>query len=297
MRGWRNRLKRRLPGLAVAAAAGARRATRDRMRAETPTARLADFVLREAYPGLVAPRSDALAAHEMRWSSQNGEDGIVLHLFSRLGVKAGCTFVEIGAGDGRECNSAVLALHFGWRGLLMDGDSGHVDTARRYYQRRLGPEADRVSVTGAFVTAENVNKLLAGHGWHGEIDLLGIDIDGVDYWIWAALDQVSPRVVVIEFNAGLGAERSAVVPYRPDFDRFADDPTGCFFGASLGALTQLGAAKGYVLAGCDSTGTNAFFVRADEAEGTIFAVSPVEAFDSVAGWPAAVPALGGYMDV
>jgi len=275
-------------------AAAARRAAGDRLAADAPVSRLAGFVFRHAYPDVVAPRTAGLAAHEMRWMSQNGEDGIILHLLSRLGVTAGCTSVEIGAGDGRECNTAMLTVHFGWRGLLVDGDAGHVQTARRFYRRRLGTEEGRVSIVQAIVTAENINRLLARQGWTGEVDLLAIDIDGMDYWVWAALEQVSPRVVVIEFNPGLGAERAVVVPYRPDFDRFAADPTGCFFGASLAALAKLGAVRGYVLVGCDSTGTNAFFVRADQAVGVVDEVTPVAALP---GWPAAVPALGGYIEV
>ena len=40
-----------------------------------------------------------------------------------------------------------------------------------------------------------------GFGFFGEIDLLSLDVDGMDYWIWKAIEAVTPRVVVLEFNA------------------------------------------------------------------------------------------------
>ena len=41
--------------------------------------------------------------------------------------------------------------------------------------------------------------------------------------------------------------------------------------ASLAAFERLGRERGYALVGCDFTGTNAFFVRADLAEGKFLA--------------------------
>jgi hypothetical protein len=62
-----------------------------------------------------------------------------------------------------------------------------------------------------------VNDLVRDHGFEGEIDLLSIDIDGIDYYLWEALEVVSPRVVVLEFQCTPGPDRSCVVPYSDDF--------------------------------------------------------------------------------
>ena len=93
----------------------------------------------------------------------------------------------------------------------------------------------------------------------GEIDLLSIDIDFNDYWVWKAIAAVSPRVVVIEHNAGLRPPLSLTVPYQPN--RGGDGTN--FFGASLEALVRLGRAKGYRIVGCNISGSNAFVVRED----------------------------------
>lgn len=90
-------------------------------------------------------------------------------------------------------------------------------------------------------------------------DLLSIDIDFNDYWVWKSIVDYSPRVVVIEFNSSIPPNESKVVPYDPNAQW---DGTN-FFGASLLALKHLGLEKGYTLVGCDSNGVNAFFCKSD----------------------------------
>jgi hypothetical protein len=191
--------------------------------------------------------------------SQHGEDGILMHIFSDIGV-TDRRFVEIGIGDGRECNTANLIWNLGWNGMLIDADHDNVTRALRYYSS-LGTRRS-VKVVESRVTAENVNDLLKGAGISGSIDLLSIDIDGNDYWVWKAITQVSQRVVEIDYNASLGSTMSATVRYDPRFRR-GEGVAGFYYGASLRALSKLSESKGYVLVGCDSSGSNAFFVRGE----------------------------------
>jgi hypothetical protein len=243
---------------------------------------LASLLLRERYRDLAAvarPSGNELEAAEARVFSQNGEDGIILYLFSRIGV-TDRRFVEIGIEDGRECNTANLAINLGWSGLMIDHDAAGVDTARRRFAAR--PEtAATVTVEQAHVTRENIDAILARHGVGKELDLLSIDIDGNDLWVWEAVNGVRPRIVVVEYNATFGPRRSVSVPYDPGFDRMARHPSGWYHGASVTALARLGARKGYLLAGCDSNGVNAFFVREDCAGGAVAAVAPESAWRAV----------------
>ncbi|MBI4728156.1 MAG: hypothetical protein HY775_01430 [Acidobacteria bacterium] len=226
---------------------------------------LAGQVLRERYPKLVAPgaRRSVINDHECRLYSQNGEDGILLYLFSKAGVTDG-TFVEFGIEAGVD-NSTNLAVNFGWRGLLMDCSSERVETARAFYAAALPGGSSSVRIVQTLVTPDNINDLLASNGFFGEIDLLTLDIDGNDYWVWKAITAIDPRVAVIEYNASFGAERSITTAYDPKFDRFEKHPSGFYHGASLRAMAALGNDKGYRLVGCDSQGLNAFFVRRDVA--------------------------------
>ncbi len=235
--------------------------------------------LREHYATLIhAPdKRQRLAVHERKIHSQFGEDGLLLHLFSKVGAPAK-SFIEFGIEDGTECNAANLALHFGWGGLLMDGSESLAERARQFYHGRHGIAPSHVQIHTHFITRENVNDLFAQHGFRGEVDLLSIDIDGVDYWVWDAVSVVSPRLVIIEYNASFGPERSVTVPYERSFERYAHHPSGWYHGASLTALSRLAAKKGYFLAGCDTCGANAIFVRRDAGEGKVEEFTPAEAF-------------------
>ena len=103
----------------------------------------------------------------------------------------------------------------------------------------------------------------ANAGFTGDIGLISIDVDGIDYWIWDAIDVVSPRIVVIEFNSVFGCDHPVTVPYDPAFDCTVAHSSRLYFGASLPALVALGKRKGYRFVGCESHGANAFFVRDD----------------------------------
>ena len=149
---------------------------------------------REQYAAVDArdAKAGGLAVHEGRVYSQNGEDGILLYIFSQIGV-TNHTFVEVGASDGIECNTANLSLNFGWSGLLLEGDPAAIARGTAIYRDKLGGAADRIQFKQAFVNAENINDLISGAGIDGEIDLLTIDIDGNDYWIWNAISVIQPR--------------------------------------------------------------------------------------------------------
>jgi hypothetical protein len=235
--------------------------------------------LRSEFAPLVrrTDKRSRLQLHERKVFSQNGEDGLLLHIFDRIGAPHK-NFIEFGIEDGTECNSANLAIHFGWHGLFLEGSPSLAERARAFYHQRHGLRPQDVQVVCAFITKENVNELFASHGFKGEIDLLSVDIDGNDYWVWQAIDVINPRVVAVEYNASFGSERAITVKYDPAFDRYQKHPSGWYHGASLGALAKLAHSKNYLLAGCDSFGANAFFVRRDVAEGKLEELSVTEAF-------------------
>ena len=164
---------------------------------------------RAVYKGVSGDQS--IHAWETKVWSQNGEDGVLLNLFSRIGATSR-RFLEFGCGTGLECNSANLALGFGWSGLLLDANATHVTKARTFFDDHLGRDRDRVSVRAGFVTPENINELLGEVTPEGgDVDLLSIDVDSIDYWIWDAVEGFRPRVVVCEYNPSFGPTRSVTV--------------------------------------------------------------------------------------
>lgn len=212
---------------------------------------------------------------EMCVFSQSGEDGIIQWLIRAIDVQAR-SFVEFGVEDYSESNTRFLLLNDDWRGLVLDSGKRNIAAIRH------DPISWRhnLKAVQAMITAENINALLTDAGFIGPIGLLSIDIDGNDYWVWKAIRDVQPEIVVIEYNSRFGAERSVTIPYQADFQRFKAHYSGLYSGASLSALHKLGLEKGYALVGCNAAGTNAFFVRQDRLPAGLRARSVREAFRS-----------------
>jgi hypothetical protein len=222
-----------------------------------------------------ALESKSLVDHEFRVFSQWGEDGILQFLVRELGLSRSM-FVEFGVENYLESNTRFLLVHDNWSGLIIDGSEENITFVRQdpiYWRHNLKAEC-------AFVTRENINALLAKNGVSGEIGLLSVDIDGNDYWVWEAIDGVSPAITVVEYNARFGPHDAVTVPYDPSFVRGTAHHSMLYYGASLAALEKLGRRKGYALVGCNSAGNNAFFVRRDLLPSSLRELSAAEAFRS-----------------
>jgi hypothetical protein len=172
--------------------------------------------------------------------------------------------VEICAGDGIECNTANLILRHGWHGLLFDGDQTNVDRGVVFFSSSKLTFVFPPQFVCSWVTKTNINDLLLENGFSGEIHLLSLDLDGIDYWIGDAIECVTPRVGVLEYNDILGPDRACTVPYADDFSADTFGKTHGmrnYLGASLKAFVKLGRKKGYCLVGVNRYRYNAFFVR------------------------------------
>ncbi|WP_291271240.1 hypothetical protein [Geothrix sp.] len=217
------------------------------------------------------PPRTPLSETEFKVYSQFGDDGIIQYLIAHLPVIP--TFVEFGVEDYTEANTRFLLAHSQWRGLILDGrpDLDAVVAAQGL------PMLYDLQVRSAFITAENINDLILGAGFSGEIGLLSVDIDGNDYWVWKAITCIQPQIVVAEYNAVFGPDRAVTVPYSPAFDRRQAHHSYLYFGASLRALCQLAEEKGYAFVGCNEAGNNAYFVRKDLSD-PFLVVSPEAGF-------------------
>lgn len=206
--------------------------------------------------------------------SQFDEDGVIQYLVGLM-PEIPQFFVEIGVEDYRESNTRLLLEKDNWRGLILDsGPEASV------FLRESGLDIMRtIDFRQAFITTENIERLL--DGVPKDLGLLSIDIDGMDYHIWRAIQGVRPAIVSVEYNSTFGPKAKVTVPYQPDFTRSSHHFSELCYGASLAALADLGDEKGYALVGT-STGPNAFFVRrallATLPEGVLPEVSVEEAY-------------------
>ena len=187
--------------------------------------------------------------------SQNDEDGILAEIFRRIGA-TDKTFVEIGAGSGLENNSLALLVQ-GWRGLWVESDQRKAERARVSLSSYVA--SGQLRIENILAARENVDALLRDKSPSAEPDLLCVDVDGNDYHLWQAVKSISPRAVVMEYDASWFPPMSLAVAYQERFTWKANT----YFGASLKALERLAEGKGYHLVGCCFAGVNAFFVRAD----------------------------------
>jgi hypothetical protein len=193
---------------------------------------------------------------EFKVFSQWGDDGIIQYLVHVLDIK-NKFFIEFGVENYLESNTRFLLLNNNWSGFVIDGSDKNIDYIKNdtiYWKYDL-------TAKSSFVTKENINNLIAKEGMNGEIGLLHIDIDGVDYWIWKEIEVVQPIIVIVEYNSNFGNKRMITVPYRLDFQRQKAHYSNLFAGVSLPALVDLATKKGYIFVGCNSNGNNAYFVK------------------------------------
>lgn len=204
-------------------------------------------------PKYASPLS--LVPHGLKIFSQNDEDGIIIEIFRRIGT-TNKTFVEFGCGDGMENNSYAL-LFQDWNGLWIDGSPKNIRKIRTGLAQTIS--SGQLSVIESFITKDNINELISIHITDKEIDLLSVDIDGNDYFVWDAINCISPRVLIMEYNAKFAPPVRYCMDYDPTHMWDYTDHGG----VSLKFIEEKAAEKGYVLVGCSLSGANAFFVRND----------------------------------
>jgi hypothetical protein len=211
---------------------------------------------------------------EFKIFSQRGEDGLIQYLIKHISIK-NQIFIEFGVENYMESNTRFLMMNNNWSGLIIDGSESAIKSIRKrdwFWKYDL-------KIKSAFIDKENINGLLSEDGFKN-IGLLSIDIDGNDYWIFKEIDftELSPAIVITEYNALFGNERAITIPYKKDFNRTKAHYSNLFFGASLPALVYVAQQKGYELVGCNDAGTNAFFVRNDLLNDKIEKVDVLSAY-------------------
>lgn len=186
-----------------------------------------------------------LQNYEKKIYSQNGEDGAIAAILEDIGPGSKVS-VEFGIGPNFRDRGYVRGLE--GNTVLLEKTGWHCE----YWDTNQHPEKYHVRLE--YVTPLNINGLINKYGVDN-LDLISIDVDSIDFWIWAALSY-TPRVVVIEYNANFINHDIALT--IPDLKGHRWDSTK-YYGASYGALKRLGATKGYLPV--YSNGVNVIFVH------------------------------------
>jgi hypothetical protein len=195
--------------------------------------------------------------------SEFEEDGQLLYLLTLAGMQSRVV-VEISSQDGRVCMASNLIIHHRFKGFLFDGDPIYVEGAHRFFGQHPATRSAPPVAQARWFTRDNVNAILSEAGVPPEIDVLSLDVDGIDLHLWQALSITRPRILICEFNNAVPSDIAVTVPYRHDFD-FSQLPADrqMFRSASLAAYAVVSRRKGYRFVGTNALGFNAIFLRDD----------------------------------
>lgn len=164
--------------------------------------------------------------------SQSGQDGILQEIFNRLNIKNG-TFIEFGAWDGIHLsNCRNLAIN-NWNGLFIEANTEKFNELKNNYKK-----FEKIKTLNCFVEsigAMSIDSIINDFKFEN-IDLLAIDIDGLDYKIIESLE-FRPKVILME-GGGI------ISPYVTD--RISDELAKLNISQSLHVLIDIAKVKGYV---------------------------------------------------
>ena len=178
--------------------------------------------------------------------STGGEDLIIASIFERIKpVNRFC--LEFGARDGYSGSNIRKFINEGWDSLQFD-----TDIRMLFY-----PDS---AIKIQHFTAENINEVFDRYKVPKVFDILSIDVDSNDYWLWKALNY-DPIVVCIEYNSNFDYETEAIIEYKPDnvWDYTMS------YGASFASMNKLANKKGYYLYE-ESDYSNLIFIKNDYKE-------------------------------
>lgn len=198
-------------------------------------------------------------SHAYKKTSQNKEDGILDYIFKDIGFtnKKG---LELCCGSGIQCNLTNLIHNHQLDCLYFDKSDKKISKGQEYWSDK---DHNPIYIND-YITYDNLETYITDYGFAGDVDILSLDMDGIDYWIMRSLKEyLHPRVIVLEFQDILGAELSWTVPYKPKFNGWNKYAKGGpnYSGASLRAFVNL--LDQYDLVGVEEKGFNAFFIRKD----------------------------------
>jgi hypothetical protein len=143
--------------------------------------------------------------------SQNGEEDIITRVLEVVG--SGNKFCcEFGAWDGIFLSNTRSLILDGWSALLIEGDAVKFRELEANYAGNAG-----VLLECSFVDAgdNSLARILERRGLADRrLDVLSIDVDGLDFELFATLDGLRslPRLVVVEVQPEHGPVRQEMVP-------------------------------------------------------------------------------------
>jgi hypothetical protein len=180
--------------------------------------------------------------------SQNGEDGILEQLFKEMKIEKG-KFCEFGASDGISSSNSLNLIKKGWTGILIEGNPYVYKTLifnMKNYENQVVLIQDLIENESN--REHSLNTHLKNNKYPKDFDLLSIDIDMNDYYVWKNLIDFEPKIVIIETNS----YRDPLTEEIPSSNKFSNDLLSTWYpdrvrnGSSFMSVLKLGLNKGYI---------------------------------------------------
>jgi hypothetical protein len=204
-------------------------------------------------------KAQKLSDFEVKVFSQGGEDGIIDYLINQLGLIY-TKVLEIGIGNFLECNSRFLMENRLAKVVVVDQNKEAINIIENYPNKWKY----NIHFINQFINLNNVLSIYNQAVQEiGNIDVLSIDIDGMDYWILKAIPKENISIIICEYNSLFKDQIGVSVPYNENFDRLSETESGKYFGASLKAFIDYLETNNFQFIGANLTCVNAFFVRKD----------------------------------
>jgi prolyl oligopeptidase PreP (S9A serine peptidase family) len=184
--------------------------------------------------------------------SQYGESGVIDYIFKYLNIIPKFA-VEFGSGTvSKKQGTANIRYFFdtyNTKCIYFETSVTKIKSSDEQYKSQIKLET---------IKASNINQIFKKYNIPENLDILVIDIDGQDYWIWKNLEY-NPSILIIEYNPVISSSgKSIVMHYDEDHYKWRD--TNClYYGASDIALCKLSESKGYNL--LYKTNRNLIFVQ------------------------------------
>ena len=144
-------------------------------------------------------KKEILNKYSKKIYSQFGEDGIILEILNRLGSQNLDNWcVEFGARDGMsDSNTFNLIKNHNYNAVLIEGDKNYFKKLCKNLPQK---EVIKINKFVNFSGDDNLDRILETTSIPKNFDVLSIDIDGCDFYIFQSLVNYRPKVVCLEFN-------------------------------------------------------------------------------------------------
>jgi hypothetical protein len=181
--------------------------------------------------------------------SQSGEDGVLLWALSRLPNRNGWC-CEFGAWDGIHLsNTYFFVSQHGYKSVMIEAEKDRFEDLKKNYANF---DSVLVNAMVGYGEDDSLDAIFSKTNIPINFDLLSVDIDGNDYFVWEAMTKYKPSIIIIEIN----------VVDKPEVERI-NNPEAPFVlgvtGTSANSMSQLADKKGYAILA--HVGCNMIYVR------------------------------------